>query len=456
MRLLKRYRWWLPLLMLVLAALACDPPYYDPIHVQGVRADPDTPGQALAQVGNVETGWTFYQTDDYGQTWHAAEQGFNGDDPNGVQLSMGYDETLMLNGRTLWTFPRQTYRYFFLDDQYSEYFKLPILSGIIEGSATEDTLYVPMGTEGVLVGPMPGTNSARQWVLTANGIDLLDLLPLTITDPATVALIVLLALAVPPLALIHAYLLSRVWVYLLPPKAARRYALITSFALAGLAAVAVVIWLTNIFTTYTDIVATITLIVVAVDLGVTHRLAQQQDITGKTHRRLLIAAGVLSLVVPAGVATIWWLWWAVFFLVFGFATFQETLNDYVFRASAEPPAYHQRWLIDRLALEMFLETLASGAVLLFLGYLMTLFVQMPEAILLLGVLLIILGAIPLSNYIAERTRKISDLPQPKENPKFWRTLAVALFGWVGGSVFASLATFIGQGWAYDWFTTLLK
>jgi hypothetical protein len=83
-------------------------------------------------------------------------------------------------------------------------------------SAAADTVYVAMGTEGVLVGSTPGSSSDQPWRLTGTGIDLLNPLPLTLTDPLAVLGVILLALLVPPLPWIHAYLLSRVWVNLLP------------------------------------------------------------------------------------------------------------------------------------------------------------------------------------------------------------------------------------------------
>ncbi|MBZ0275172.1 MAG: hypothetical protein K8I60_03455 [Anaerolineae bacterium] len=444
-----RNRWWLPVLMLALAALACDPPYYDPIHVQAVRADPETPGHAYAQVGN-EQASGYYETTDYGQTWYVTEQGFSGDDPNGVWLEMSFDETLSLDYQPLWTFPRQTFRFFFLDDADGQYFKLPLY---IMGSAAGDTLYVPMGTEGVLVGPMPGTGSTRAWTLTSAGISTLDPLPLTITDPATVALIVILALAIPPLALIHAYLLSRVWVYVLPPKTARRYALLTAFGLAALAAGAVVIWLTDVNTTYYGIVSIMTLIVIAVDVGITYRLIQQGAITGRARRWMLIVVGLLSLIVPAGVAAIWWLWWAVFLLVFGFAAFQWMLHRRLIRPLTEPPTRRQRWLADRLALEIM-----GVSILFFIPASVPLGIApLPEILALpLVVGMVFLASILLDRFISGSVNRLTELPTAGQQAPFRKIFTVVFIAWGASAAGAAILTFVVQGYVYGWFTTLLK
>jgi hypothetical protein len=450
----KRYRWWLPLLMLALAALACDSPQYDPLRVQAVRADPDVPGHAFALVDNAEAAASTYETDDYGQTWRYSEQAFSDDDdPNAVRLEMHDDETLMLDGRSLWKFPRQTFRFFFLDDEYGQYFALPVY-GWVWGSAAGDTLYVPMGTEGVLVGPLPGTGSTRAWTLTSSGITALNPLSLTITDPATVALIVILALVIPPLALIHTYLLGRAWVYLLPPQMARRTALNTALALAGLAAVAVVIWLTNSATTYAGIVAAMTLIVVVVGVGMTHRLAKQQDVDDKTRHRLMIAAGLVSLVVPAGVAAIWWLWWAVFMLVFGFAALQWMLVGRLLRPLPEAPTRRQRWLVDRLALE----TLAIGVILLVLFGLMVVSPLSRSALMLMGGIagLVVLVSWALNGYIVWRLGHLLNRLPHEEDISFQGMTIAVLFMWVVTTGGTSFAIFYLQMVAYGWFASLLK
>jgi hypothetical protein len=107
-------RWFIPILMLIAAALACSPPQYDPPIVKGVLADTETPGQAYILVGTQATPPVVYATQDYGQSWQRASFGF----PTEVENSYDFEfdnGTLYHAGQPVWSYPvRRTFRSFFL------------------------------------------------------------------------------------------------------------------------------------------------------------------------------------------------------------------------------------------------------------------------------------------------------------------------------------------------------
>lgn len=467
------WRLFVPALMLVLAILACDETYFAPAQVTQIEADKDHPGQAYIQVyeGNQkdmtvsptqEEAYHAYESDDYGQHWQPSDHVFPKTPAVDYPLTMSGD-TLYLNNHPIWSFPRRMFRFFFLDDSSSTpRFALP--SGQVSGSLQGNTLYVEMGSQGVLVGHLTNDQFLTDWQITSNGIDLLDPFPMTITDPGQLVGIIAFGLLVPPYALLHAFLLYGLWVYLLPRERARRNAIFTALGLMVVAGIGAAVWLTDIRTDYFQMVAVVTAITVITGVSLTLIFAAGKSDAPQT-KWLIIAALLASLVVPAGVAAIFAGWWAVYLLVFGFICFRWAYIRYF---SPDLAIWRERWQVDRLALE----TVTVGgiiAVLVFFasGFLQSfLFVMLSypywSFIQLVSVGVPgIAGVIGLHMFVAFRLRRLEKAKRGEEvspsypvwvNRKIWIAAAV----WLILSVVASLGTLAGQAVAYDWFTTMMR
>lgn len=462
-----RWGWLLPLAMLVLAAIACDDVYFAPPSVERLASDPDHPSRVYAWVFSGDDAATstpgdflVYESDDQGQSWQRSTYPFDQEVfVQDLALTMR-GETLYLGDYALWSFPRPMFRFFFLqNDSSAPRFRLPfsLVSNVLDG----DTLYVAMGTEGVLVGRLTAQPALIDWRISAAGIDALNPLPLTITRIPDLVGIVALGLLIPPFALLHAFLLYRLWFYLLPPARARRYALLTTLALVGVAAVGIVVWLTDVRTDYYPMVAAVTAVVVVVGVGVTLRLADAAPDAPRKGRQLLTAA-LLSLVVPAGVAAIWTGWWLVYLLVFGYAAFRWAYS----RALRPSEGRGERWLIDRLALQ----TTAIGALtalisVIALSYLQSLILRAALAYRLADIaqivtLLLALAAsvVVVNRYARGRLRRWSEArrDEAERSPITANAFRLATFGWLAASAAAAAGTFTAQAVAYGWFTTLLR
>lgn len=451
---MSRLRLIIPFLMLAAAALACDPPYYDPPHVQHLWADDD---RVYALAGNLDDAGV-YQTTDAGATWQPAppDTPIPGEPIRTLTITRR-DDTYYGDDGALWTFPRPVFRFFFLDDPDGQYFDLPYLpSNIIVG----DTLYLAMGTEGVVVGPAPGSGSTQSWRLSSVGIDRLNPLPLTITDPGQVAGIVALGLLVPPLALLHAYALSRPLRYVLAPRPAWTRALILTGILTGLAAVAIVIWLTDIRTDYYDIVSVMTAIVAVSGAGLTWHAARRAGVSATAQRRLTLAGGLVSLIVPGGVAAIWAAWWAVFILLIGFLCLRLPFLRALRRAGIAPVATRQRTLIDWLGFSTLLIAAIMGIVLVLLVLYLPLPYQVRDIVnwilLLAGVIgiAVVVYRISVGRVEGAIAAQVQTVP-PDAIRLFRREMIAAVIAAAVLIGAASIGTFAMQASAYDWFTSLL-
>ena len=462
-----KHRWLIPVLFLILAALACDDGYvYDPIRVQQVTADSSTPGHAYALVGNTDTS-AVYETDDYGEHWRRSEYVFPDEVRNSYTLRFS-DATLFLDSATLWRYPRSTFRSFFVDDVGVEpAFSLASYSP--SNSASGDALYVAMGTEGVLVGPAPSSSLEREWVLTANGIDLLDPIPLTLTNPLAVLGVIALALLVPPLPLLHSYILSRVWAYILPRQLAWRYALATAGGLSLLAAVGVGLWLTNIELEYGWIVGGMTVITAVSGVGLTWYFARERAVPAGLRNRLLMAALFASLIVPTGVIGVFVLWWLIFLIVFGYRAYSDLYFRGIVGDKRKAKNKRQQWLIDRLTAETLL-TVVGIALLVGIGVggldiLFSPFALGVQGINQLDWLFLIAGIIVGVLLLAYRARqRFIELAstqadfEPDDDfdiGRFRSDITAATIKWAVFGLGAAAVTFVAQIAAWGWFQNLL-
>jgi hypothetical protein len=456
------WRLFIPVIMLFLAALACDEPYLDPPHVAWVETD--TPGRAFAHVESTTSHISAtYETDDYGQHWRTSDSAPSSIPPPDLKFTMR-GETLYLNEQAIWSFPRPTFRFFFLDTSaYSgSQFRLPY--GEVSAALQGDRLYAAMGTQGVLVGRLTNGGRLEDWQLTTNGMDTLKPLPLTITRPAEILGVTAFALFIPPYALLHLYLLYCLWAYLLPRDQARRYAIFTTLGLMVVASVGTVIWLTDTRTDYFPAVAVVAAITVLIGVGLTLMFA-----SGKTDTPnkgwLVLAALLASLVAPAGVAAIFVGWWAVYMGVIGYAFFR-----WAYWSHFEPAGddWRERWRVDRLALETLVVStiiavvLGGGGLWLYSTVLLSAYStsRLWQGMVLIGAVIeFIVGVILVQRYVKLRLPQLGKAKNDHHEAlpsALKRDIRIAIVGWLFFSGVATAATFVGQFVAYGWFTGLLR
>ncbi|MGQ9909937.1 MAG: hypothetical protein ACUVS2_13990 [Candidatus Flexifilum sp.] len=453
---MSRLRLILPFLMLVGAALACDMPEYDPPRVQTVWA---ADGIVYALVGSALNP-VVYQTTDAGATWERAPEGTPIVPFTQAVAIDRQGDTFWLADQPLWSFPRPTFRFFFLNDPDGQYFALPYRPhNVIVG----ETIYIAMGTEGVLVGPAPGSSSPQPWRLTNTGLDPLNPLPLTIAAPDPIAGIVALGLLIPPLALLHAYALSRPLRYVLDPRSAWRRALLTTLILTALAAVAIVIWLTDVRTDYYGIVTVMTAIVAVAGAGVTWAAARRAGVSPAVQFRLMLAGGLVSLIVPGGVASIWTAWWAVFVILIGYLLLRLPFVRAAARAGVSLADRGTRARIDwfgvSAALISGLITGLTGTILFFNPFYYPLRSIAEPVIALVGVVVIVVAIVRLSD--GRMRRWIDGLAGASASApadmlrRFRREMIAAAIGALVLIAGGSYLTFAAQALAYAWFTSLL-
>ncbi len=471
-----RYMWLIPVVMLVMAMLACDEVYVPPPIVDRVEADAEAPGRAYARVVNV--GVTYqsvskgdngemrgYETSNYGESWKPSEHQFAETSTNSYAMEM-YGETLNLNGYNVWSFPRPIFRGIFYEDSglaTAPRFELP--QGHINNSAQGNVVYVAMGTQGVLVAKVDGNGFARDWKVVNNGIDALTPLPLTITQPNTILGVLLFIFIVPPFALIHIYLLQQVWSYVLPRADARRMAVRVTVGLVVLAIIGAVTWLTSERIDLYEVIGVLTVITVVVGVTATVLLAQKAGVTDGTRNRLAIAALLVSLIVPGGVAAIFAMWWFVFGVVFIYWAYQRAFSRFAPSDGLSPEGRLQRWRVDRLAIELVLIMAIGVAGIVFqIAVLQALLYRARVdygLIQLLGLGLGIGGLyFVIRHYSSGRAKGIlrvnADTYQGRELRLMSRDLWLHSLYWFLLAGAASALTFFGQMMAYGWFTSLLK
>lgn len=460
------WRLLIPVLMLILAALACDDPVAEAIKVDRVEVDADVPGRAYARVLGVFPA-AVYQTDDYGATWQLSDHVFAESPVRQYSLFMS-GETLKLNDQPVWSFPRYMFRFFFYEDDPGVQPRFYLPYGDLSNAAQGDTVYIAMGTEGVLIGRLASGSTLVDWRLSANGIDVLNPLPLTITNIGSILGIIALALLVPPLVLLHSWMLYCVWIYVLPRPVARRRALQLSLGLSLIAAVACYIWLTDVRTDFFPVVGVVTLIVVLAGVTLAYLMTEGEQLESKTRRWLLIMTALVSLLVPIGVAGIFTSWWAVFIILFGFSAYRWAYFRHLGREiKRDAEGREHRWHIDRLALETMTIAIVFGMVIFgVMTFGMNSVVRVPFGFrdtAMWGIFLVGLAAAwwvtqayvngRASNFIEARRGDAERLL--REKPLLRDVRIATVVGVILAGVF-SFGLFAAQFGAYSWFTTLLR
>ncbi|MHB8625933.1 MAG: hypothetical protein ACYDBJ_01970 [Aggregatilineales bacterium] len=339
--------------------------------VCAVEADPYIPGRAYAQLGKARSGCSMgnpfaaeYQTDDYGQSWqlladppvewnswHALQQ---------VPALSNYGGSVKYDGRIVWTLPRLDFERLF--NASTNWMCDSCLAMSSVAPAGQGVLYVALGQYGVLVGPNPAENNNRPWHLVQSDFAGLDPRTFHITDPFSIMAIILVVLAIPPLPLIHGWLLAQAWRYMFPldeQVAALRLAWRVSAGLTIVAALALAFWLFDADADFLAVVGTVTAITVVTGIAVGVRTARRRQFTDGFVWKMGIVTALLSLIVPVsvvatrlsgsantGIGDLAWL--ICFLLIFGFIRYRRMLNKYLDRLDARATL----WQVDRLALEI--------------------------------------------------------------------------------------------------------
>jgi MFS family permease len=469
-----RLKLLLPFLMLVLAALACDDVlYYDTVYIAGVEADPAQPGHARALVRQ-QVGFepeftltdTVVETTDFGVTWSLSAADFEMAEP-AYPLSWRGD-TLVHDGQPLWEFPRAGFREFFYewtddgDNTVISTYRLYL--GRAHNAAVGDVLVVSAGTEGVVFGRVPGSGTPGDWVLRQN-LPGLRPLPLRFVNPLDVAGVIVAALLLPPLPLIHAYLLSRVWRYLMPARDAWRRALRLSLGFAALAAAAITLWVVQdaFDIRFVPMALVVGAVVAGVSTAVTAHYARAANGSGGAVWRATAAALVLSALVPLGVLAVWWLWWAVALVVLGYAALAWLARRHLRqnRLLDDPPTPAHHWRSDRMALEALAICVAIPVAIwaVFSSVLSQLSFSLRDFSVVLYVL--VAGALIALVLRARFDRQGRTLhatlhPDAVYSPSGWVYPAIAAVGWVALSGVLSLALFVAQLAAANWFQSLMR
>jgi hypothetical protein len=471
-----RLRLLLPFVMLCLAALACDGGIsYDTVFVRAINADSAQPDHIRVLVdsmqgwsgdetmeGDVQTNSIAFVTTDGGQSWAQTEMF----DPPDAALALEWQgEGLLHNDAPIWTFPRAGFRQFFyewtnVDDTIDRFV---LRQGSAHNIVVGDALFVSLGTEGVLALPAPGSDSTRAQEMWQN-IPGLRPLPLGFRDPLTVIGVILAALVVPPLVFIHAYVLSRVWRYLMPAPDAWRKSLRLSLVFALVAAIGIALWIvpTNFDITFAGLVVGVGGIVVIVGVVATVLHARTAGVRSGTTWRAGIAAAVVSLFVPIGVGGVWLTWWAVILLVVGYAILAWLVEVHL-RANdiiLQPAKSEMSWAVDSAVLRAM--AVLVGIMILFVVGSAFLRFRIPYDFqslfeLFNGIALLIVSTLiirTLFNRHAQHWRaRIT--PSSDLQPANAVQIGAGIVGWVVFSGGAAYLLLIAQMMVAGWFNTLM-
>lgn len=429
-----------------------------------VSADSRVPGRAYAKAYKlgcygVREDAANYVTHDYGQHWiqlsadeaSQIEWFINDADP-APNLHPEGDRLMTLSGETIWTFPHTQFRQFFSSSP--SYYMSDTFNSM---SASTDTLYVALGSYGVLVGPYPYDSNHRRWEITNQGITDLHPPAIRFTNPLVIALITMLGLFVPPLTWIHGWLIGQAWRYMYPEGEEQRAVaegVRTARVITFFAAAACVIWLTDIRVDFYQIVAAMAVLSVLISVYEAVQLAREHHFSHSFIARLAIATGLLALLVPLAVlfTTIGAGWFVLLLILTAFIFNRHALTRHLEHIGA----HVTRWQIDHITLEV----LVVIALTVYLLTLLAVNVQVISGIAFL--------AVPLAGYIAAATyttwRAFSiPMKQAKDEENFtpvvldgswWSTIFFYSIGWVVVGLIVSGTILFLQGLVYGWFITL--
>jgi len=473
---MRRWLALLPLIMLALAALACSPPPPDPIYhvarVLKVSANPQIAGTVYVWVegqyitftysnlDNVVVPHKVYETTDYGQNWHETDKLFP-DSVSGISCFMR-GEDLYIGDKLVWSFPRPVFRsIFFSHDADNKAFQLPVTNLPLDAAfspADPSVLYIPMGTEGVLVGPNPNIAGAeaRPWRLTHNGFIQLRPHALTI-NPSDDGLLFTVGAFVALPFLVYAWLLTQVWRYAFPADGQHRALALASALSIGLGVIAwlaIWVWLSDdrIEVPLFVAAASISAMMITTSSLIAIWLAHSRHFTTAFTVRFALATAVLSLMVPVGIVGGLTAWVIIIFGIIGFMFYRRGVSHYMETRHVTTT----QWGLDRLSVELTILVfmLISPIGLMFTALSDT---QFNSSLKFLGALVVVLSSLAgLTLYIKWRgqhmmlkKKAVPDLGLEDELPLFqgnvwWNTLSAISMGWIITAGSISIVLWIAQ------------
>jgi MFS family permease len=171
----------------------------------------------------------------------------------------------------------------------------------------------------------------------------------TITSPTLLFLTIVEMLLIPPLPAIHIYLLSQVYRYVFPLEKYHRavyWATGVTTLIILLTIVALIGWLTDRRVSFYPMVIAMTVITCTLSGSTALYLATTRSTQDDFAWRFVLASVLVSLVVPAGVATQWFGWYPILILLFGFIFTRQYVEQYTSYAGYEV----SNWELDKIVL----------------------------------------------------------------------------------------------------------
>jgi len=159
------------------------------------------------------------------------------------------------------------------------------------------------------------------------------------------------ALIAPPLPLIHAELLKRVYRYAFQPgesELVQRLAIQVSIVLGMFAVAAITVWFVLEQADFYAVVAVAALVSVILSAGAIIREARRRKFSNQFTRRIALVTALIALIVPLGVAGFHTAWPYIVTALVGHYIFHREIERYIERNSS----VMTNWALDRLTLEI--------------------------------------------------------------------------------------------------------
>jgi hypothetical protein len=275
-------------------------------------------------------------------------------------------------------------------------------------------------------------------------------------SPISTLATILLALLIPPLPLIHSWLLAQVYRYAFQPgekQAWHRLSRMITGAISVCAAVAIALWYTDLRVTFIRIVMVMTLICVVLGIGGAVWIARERQFSRRFTLLIALAAGLVSLIIPAGVVGVQSTWPVVFTGIVGYWYIRHENEQYLERNYAALT----NWQIDSIALGGM-----AAALMCLIGFgagiLLVVRIQDALPLFFIGITSIVIFSAGMGRVMRFH---LSGFAGKKKNSNgaydtgsfFWHWLTIALI-WGFLSVFVAVVVFFAQLFALGVFIQL--
>lgn len=279
-------------------------------------------------------------------------------------------------------------------------------------------------------------------------------------------LVILVTFMIPPLPLIHQWLLAQVYRYAFQPgeyMGWNRLSSAVTVIISACAGVAIAFWLANRNITFIGIVAPMTLLCLICGVAGAVWIARKREFSQQFTVRLSIAAGLVSLIVPFGVVGVYITWPIVLAGVMAYIHFRREVELRI-EQSYEGLT---RWQVDSLVLGLvgiaLFGVVACTFVMFVPGRMLS-----GSAIQAIGIGLVILELLLFSQFASILTRyRLRDLAAKKKNTtadsgavskpeRYFGVWLAAAFVWLCSAFTVAVCAFGGQTFAYTYFLFILQ